>query len=131
MPSMHYLRKMLKLVLYHNAFEFNGEFYLQIAGCPISLRSSPSLCCLVVNELVEKIKSLDERILHFFIYMDDSWVDLDGSLAKVDEFIEKINKLSETIKFTYTASETEVQFLDLMIYKGERFRTTNVLDIKC
>ena len=131
MPSMHYISKMLKLVLYRNAFEFNGEFYLQIAGCPIGLRSSPSLCCLVVNELVEKIKSLDERILHFFIYMDDSWLAWGGSLPELDEFIEKINKLSETIKFTYTASETEVQFLDLMIYKGERFRTTNVLDIKC
>ena len=130
-PSMHYISKMLKLVLYRNAFEFNGEFYLQIAGCPIGLRSSPSLCCLVENELVEKIKSLDERILHVFIYMDDSWVAWGGSLAELDEFIEKINKLSETIKFTYTASETEVQFLDLMIYKGERFRTTNVLDIKC
>ena len=35
-----------------------------------------------------------------------------GSLAELDEFIAKINKLSETIKFTYTASETEVQFLD-------------------
>ena len=67
MPSIHYISKMLKLVLYRNAFEFNGEFYLQIAGCPtLGLRSSPSLCCLVVNELVEKIKSLDERILHFF-----------------------------------------------------------------
>ena len=131
MPSLHYISKMLKLVLYRNAFEFNGEFYLQITGCPIGLRSSPSLCCLVVNELVEKIKSLDERILHFFIYMDDSWLAWRGSLAELDEFIEKINKLSETIKFTYTASETEVQFLDLMIYKGERFRTTNVLDIKC
>ena len=54
MPSMHYLGKLLKLVLYRNAFEFNGKFYLQVSGCPIGLRSSPSLCCLVVNELVEK-----------------------------------------------------------------------------
>ena len=62
--------------------------------------------------------------------MDDSWVAWGGSLAELDEFSEKMNKFSETIKFTCTASETEVQFLDLMIYKGEHFRTTNVLDKK-
>ena len=63
MPSMSYLGKLLKLVLYRNAFEFNGEFFLQVSGCPIGLRSSPSLCCLVVNELVEKIKNMDKNVI--------------------------------------------------------------------
>ena len=131
MPSMHYSGKLLKLVLYRNAFEFNGEFYLQVSGCPIGLRSNPSLCCLVVNELVEKIKNLDKNVHSFNIFMDDSFLTWTGTMKELENFIERINGLSETIKFTYTASETEVQFLDLVIYKGERFRTSNILDIKC
>jgi len=36
-----------------------------------------------------------------------------------------------TLKFTYEWSKLEINFLDLTLYKGERFKTTRVLDIKC
>jgi hypothetical protein len=69
MPSMAFMRKIVKLVLYRNAFEFNGNFYLQISGCPMGLKSSPSLCCLVVNKLVHEImNSLNQKIVSFHIW---------------------------------------------------------------
>ncbi len=131
MPSLAYMRKILKLVLYRNAFEFNEKFYLQIAGCPMGLKSSPSLCCLVVNKLVHRIMSMDENIISFHIYMDDSLLTWKGSMKELEEFIMKINELHPSLNFTFTASRDEIQFLDLVIYKGMRFRTMNILDVRC
>ena len=36
-----------------------------------------------------------------------------------------------TLKFTHEWSKTEINFLDLTLYKGERFSNTQIIDIKC
>jgi len=130
MPSLKSMGKLLKLVLYRNAFEFNGQFFLQISGTPMGLRSSVSLSCLVANTLVKQILELDDHILSFHVYMDDTLLLWSGSMAQLDSFITKINDLHPTLKFTHEASNHEIQFLDLTIYKGERFKSENILDIK-
>ena len=45
------------------------------------------------------------------------------------QFIEQANKHHPTIKFMAEMSETET-FLDANIYKGERFRSNSVLDVR-
>ena len=45
------------------------------------------------------------------------------------QFIEEANKHHPIIKFTAEISETET-FLDTNIYKGERFRSNSVLDVR-
>ena len=37
--------------------------------------------------------------------------------------------IHKTIKFTYGFSETELTFLDITLYKGERFGQTKILDV--
>ena len=46
------------------------------------------------------------------------------------QFIEQANKHHPTIKFTAEISDTETTFLDTSIYKGERFRSNSVLDVR-
>ena len=46
------------------------------------------------------------------------------------EFIEQAKKHHPTIKFTAEISKTETTFLDIKIYKGERFRSNSVLDVR-
>ena len=46
------------------------------------------------------------------------------------QFIEQANKHHPTIKFTAEISETETTFLDTSIYKGERYRSNSVLDVR-
>ena len=41
-----------------------------------------------------------------------------------------VNQVHPTIKFIYEISDTEVTFLDVTLYKGERFKSTNILDLK-
>ncbi|XP_072020417.1 uncharacterized protein [Amphiura filiformis] len=131
MPNLQYMRKLLTLVLFRNAFEFNGHHFLQISGTPMGLRSSVSLSCLVANRLVQKILHMDEHIISFHVYMDDSLMMWSGSVEQLEIFVSKINDLHPSLKFTHVASENEIQFLDLTIYKGDRFQSSNILDIKC
>ena len=44
--------------------------------------------------------------------------------------MEQINQIHDTIKFTYEASNTEVTFLDVTVYKGEKFTSTGILDVR-
>ena len=41
-----------------------------------------------------------------------------------------INQLHHIIKFTYELSETELTFLDITLYKGDRFDRNQILDIR-
>ena len=41
-----------------------------------------------------------------------------------------INQIHPTMKFTYEISDTKLTFLDVTLYKGERFESTNTLDLK-
>ena len=44
--------------------------------------------------------------------------------------MKQINQIHNTIKFTYEASNTEVTFLDVTVYKGEKFTSTGILDVR-
>ena len=131
MPTPRHMGKLLKLVLYRNSFEFDGNFYLQQKGVPMGLRSSVSLSCLVIDNLVKQIVTMSPHIVSFHIYMDDALLTWKGTLEELDLFINKINDLHPTLKFTYTASEERITFLDLEIFKGNRFQISKILDISC
>ena len=46
----------------------------------------------------------------------------------LDDTEELKKKTHHTIKFTYDISNIELTFLDITVYKGDRFQTTNILD---
>ena len=74
---------------------------------------------------------MSPHIVSFHIYMDDALLTWKGTLEELDLFINKINDLHPTLKFTYTASEERITFLDLEIFKGNRFQISKILDISC
>ena len=53
---------------------------------------------------------------------------LDRNLKFVT-FVTKINQIHSTIKFTYEVSKTKLTFLDTTLYKGDRFDTSQFLDV--
>ena len=55
---------------------------------------------------------------------------MDKYPRKIEEYIKNINSIYPTIKFTYESSNKELTFLDITVYKGERFERDNILDIK-
>ena len=49
---------------------------------------------------------------------------------QITHFIEQVNDHHATVKFTAESSENEVTFLDTIVYKGKRFNSTSILDVR-
>ena len=63
-------------------------------------------------------------------YIDDVFSLWDTKREDLDVFITQANKYHPTIKFTAEISYTEIAFLGTVAYKGARFETESILDIK-
>ena len=51
-------------------------------------------------------------------------------MASFETFVHSCNTLHPTIKFTSECSTTEINFLDMTIYKGTNFQNKQILNIK-
>ena len=64
-------------------------------------------------------------------FIDDTFNLWNTTGEGILQFIEQANKHHPTIKFTAEISEREtLNFLDTIVYKGERFREESVLDLR-
>ena len=63
-------------------------------------------------------------------FIDDIFSFWTATREEITQFTEQANKHHQTIKFTAVVSETETNFLDTTVYKGERFRYESVLDVR-
>ncbi|XP_068720163.1 uncharacterized protein [Montipora capricornis] len=63
-------------------------------------------------------------------YIDDVFSLWDTKREDLDIFITQANTYHPSIKFTAEISDTEIVFLDTVVYKGDRFEIESILDIK-
>ena len=128
MPPIQHMEALLKLILHRNCFSFNEKYYLQTTGVAMGQKCAPELCDIMFHSLENKFISLSDKIFKWYRYRDDIicfW------LGDEHNFISCINVVHPTLKFTHEWSKTEINFLDLTLYKGERHKNTQILDIKC
>ncbi|CAG2211214.1 unnamed protein product [Mytilus edulis] len=131
-PKTEFL-ELLKIVLQNNIFEFHGNIFRQRVGVPMGLSAAPCLTDLRMFEIISDILNrfqYSEDILMISIYRDDGFIIFNKSERHFMEFIKIANSIHPLIKFTHTISNTEIQFLDVTIYKGKRFLEDNILDVK-
>ena len=83
------------------------------------------------NSLEKKCISLSDNIFKWYRYCDDKICFWFGDEDELANFISRINAIHSTLKFTYGRSKTEINILDVTLYKDERFKNTQILDIKC
>ena len=63
-------------------------------------------------------------------YIDDIFIIWTSSMTELETYIKHINSIHPTIKFTYEVNKEQLTFLDITLYKGERFKQHNILDVK-
>ena len=63
-------------------------------------------------------------------FIDDIFTLWNTTREGILQFIEQANKHHPTIKFTAEISDSETNFLDTIVYKGERFKEESVLDLR-
>ena len=78
----------------------------------------------------EKLTKLgNPHILIWKRFIDDIFLIWTGSKTDFETYMNELNKLHHSIKFTYEISQNKLTFLDVTLYKGSRFENNHILDI--
>ena len=124
---------LLQAVLENNVFEFNGELFMQKIGVAIGAVPSPECCDILMYQIMKNIFSKFEhrqKIAFYGRYRDDAAIIFEGTENEIKMFFSIANNHHPLLKFTYEYSTTSINFLDVTIYKGQRFYANGILDLK-
>ena len=112
--------KLLSISLYKNDFYFNGQYYRQIKGVAMGKQYAPNFANLYMCKW-------EHSILHdlpgpkpkrWYRYIDDIFCIWEDSLINLEHFISLANNFNPNIQLTCKSSFTDIQFLDLIIFKN-------------
>lgn len=112
--------ELLDFVLKNNVVTVQGKYYRQIFGGAMGTNCMPPAAQLYLAREWESIAK--QRLGNNFPslykrFIDDGFVILEGSKQKLLEFVQLLNSLLPNIRITYSCSQFEVEFLDLVVYK--------------
>ena len=124
-------KTLLKIVLDQNYFQFAGKMFHQTKGRAMCNKMAPSNANIFMDVLETNFLGTQAcKSLMWKIYIDDILSIWDGPEDQLKLFLSELNNYHQTIKFTHSTSYTSIDFLDLTIYKGQRFATGALQDIK-
>ena len=109
----------------NNYLDFNGEHYHQISGTAMGTKLAPSYANLFMTKFEQNhVYTYHLQPTLWMKFIDDIFMIWAHGMDSLLEFIEYLNTVHPTIKFTSTISPTEVPFLDLIIYiRGDKLYT--------
>ena len=117
----NFLITLLNLVLTINIFIFDGTLYTQLWGIAMGTRCARTVANLFMGKMEHKIlqsQFVDKIYKRFWRrFIDDILLIWTGTEAELEEFLNYINTLHPTIKFTasYNFVEAKADFLDTTI----------------
>ena len=117
LPHNRCIIELLEVVLTNNYFEFNGKHYHQMSGTAMGTKLAPSYANLFMTKFEEKYVytyPLQQKLWKRFI--DDIFVIWPHGMDSLLEFINHLNTVHFTLKFTIDISPTDISFLDLIVY---------------
>lgn len=125
-PNERILKTLFHFVLENNYFLLNKDLYKQKQGCAMGTKMAPPYADLFLGKFeTEKIltETFKKHIKLYKRFLDDIFLLWDGTLHELNTFIEHINNVHPTIKFTHEYSEKEIEFLDTTIYIDQETNT--------
>lgn len=130
-PPPEIVGELIRIVLNNNVFTFDEKYYLQVQGTAMGTKLAPAYANIFMSKIETDIQDrAPDRIAFWKRFIDDIFVIWTGSKEEFKKLMEEANSLHETIKFTYEVSESETVFLDTIVYKGRRFESTGILDLR-
>jgi len=109
---------LLELVLTCNNFEFNGQHFLQTQGVAMGTRVAPTIANLVMGAFEEKyIYQYHLPPPIWLRYIDDNFMIWPHGQAQLDIFMNHLNTVHPTLKFTHETSPESLTFLDTRVIK--------------
>jgi hypothetical protein len=109
--------RLLSLVLRCNNFECNDSHYLQIQGVAMGTKAAPTIANLFMGEFEdEHVYPYHLSILLWLRFIDDILMLWTHGLEELMTFIDHLNSVHRTIKFTANWSYIKMNVLDILIY---------------
>ncbi|VDI17065.1 Hypothetical predicted protein [Mytilus galloprovincialis] len=93
---------------------------------------SPEITDLRVYEVLNSLRTFQhqQKISRLYRFRDDGFfIYNEGTDDEIAQFFEHANRQHALLKFTHEKSQTKMQFLDVLVFKGRRFRETGILDL--
>ena len=98
---------------------------------PTEDKMAPAYANIFMGTLESRILSeTNPSPIHWKRYIDDIFLVWTDTKESIEQLIKSINTLHPRINFTAEFSTDEITFLDLSLYKGERFTKEGILDIR-
>ena len=129
LPPLEDVIKVVNFVLSNNFFSFEGQLYKQIHGTAMGTPMAPAIANLFMGLLEKRL--LDNSPVPISYeewkrFIDDVFLLWLHPADKLDEFVEFVNSLHPTIKFTVTSSQTEIPYLDILIKLQDGYLVTDL-----
>ena len=124
---------LLKCILENNVFEFNGKLYKQQIGTAMGSVPSPEVCDILMFDILEEIYNrfqFKHKIYYSGRYRDDGFMIFHSNEEEFEQFFNIANNFHQSIKFTFNISKSHTDFLDIHIFKGNKFAESGKLDMK-
>ena len=132
--TVDFIVEAMRFVLNNNTGYFNGEIYRQVTGTATGIKPAPPYADLAMGyleiQLFYKLRAkLGNKVALYFWtnyrrYLDDGIIFWDKRLCDFQEVFNLLNQINHSIQFTMESSDTELKYLDVLVYKTpEGFKT--------
>ena len=112
------LVKMADLVLKNNVFLHNGKTYRQKRGTAMGTKKAPPYAIIFMGDFEENaLNGYNLKPSAWLRYIDDIFLLWEHGEEELIKFIDYLNAIHPTIKFTFSYSRTSIDFLDVRVSK--------------
>lgn len=124
-----FIIELLLIVMKNNYMHYNGKIYKQINGTAMGTSCAPTYANIIVYMLERKIISKFSLTIYvYFRYLDDIFLYINS--LQYERIKKEFNCLNSKLKYEFVCDNYSIPYLDIVIYKGKRFETTNRFDTK-
>ena len=111
-----YILDLLKLVLHNMYFEFNGDHYLQIGGTAMGTALVPNYANIFMDKFETRaLENYPLKPILWKRFIDDIFMVWTHGEEQLNKFVQYLNNIHPTIKFTHECSKEEINFLDTTV----------------
>lgn len=133
-PMPNWVIPFAKFVLNNNYFTCLGDLFHQISGFAMGTSFAPDMSntVLLLLEFTKQIKGSGPRLWrYFFRFIDDILAVLIGDDQENAAAITELRaSYPQNLQLNIKVSESQVDFLDLNVYRGPAFEQTGLLDTR-
>ena len=107
---------LIRIILTMNNFTFNSKHYLQKHGTAMGTRMAPSYANLSLGKFErDALLNSPHQPYLWLSFIDDIFMTWTAGPEKLKAFVDYLNNLHSTIKFTCSHSPSNIPFLDVMV----------------